>query len=416
MEIASVRAVPGVSAYFTDDQAAITDGTPKDGFGYAGEPTTAGFQQIREPGEALLVEIGLTSGQRVRGDCAAVQYSGVATRDPIFRADEHVAIVEERLGPELVGRSADRFVDNARILEQCEQSESDHQRDSLHTAVQYGVSQALAAAAARSRETTQTQVLATALETTPASDPIAVFGQSGSARRDAAERMLRKRVPVLPHGLFNSLETVGADGEKLLEYVSWLSDRCQQVESAYRPRFHVDIYGAVGRLFGSPYDRSEVIDYFRELERAAAPYHLQVEEPMDEGSRSAQIRAMQELRDGLADEQVTVDLVADEWCDSRADVEAFADADAVDLVQVKPPDMGSLLESGRAIRQCAGTDTRVYLGGSCNETTRSAQACTHLGLATDVDQILAKPGMGFDEGFAVVTNEMRRTLARHRCD
>jgi methylaspartate ammonia-lyase len=32
-------------------------------------------------------------------------------------------------------------------------------------------------------------------------------------------------------------------------------------------------------------------------------------------------------------------------------------------------------------------------------------------LATDAAQLLAKPGMGFDEGYAVVTNEMRRALA-----
>jgi len=35
-------------------------------------------------------------------------------------------------------------------------------------------------------------------------------------------------------------------------------------------------------------------------------------------------------------------------------------------------------------------------------------------LATDAAQVLAKPGMGFDEGYSAVTNEMRRTLARHR--
>ena len=55
---------------------------------------------------------------------------------------------------------------------------------------------------------------------------------------------------------------------------------------------------------------------------------------------------------------------------------------------------------------------RAYLGGTCNETTVSARACAHVGLATDAAQLLAKPGMGFDEGYAVVTNEMRATLAR----
>lgn len=54
---------------------------------------------------------------------------------------------------------------------------------------------------------------------------------------------------------------------------------------------------------------------------------------MDAGSREAQIDAMAELRDGLADAGVAVDIVADEWCDSRADVEAFVDAGAADVVR-----------------------------------------------------------------------------------
>lgn len=51
------------------------------------------------------------------------------------------------------------------------------------------------------------------------------------------------------------------------------------------------------------------------------------------------------------------------------------------------------------------------MGGTCNETERSAQVCTHLAMATSPDQCLAKPGMGVDEGFMIVYNEMQRILA-----
>nr|WP_315988364.1 hypothetical protein [Desulforamulus aquiferis] len=37
------------------------------------------------------------------------------------------------------------------------------------------------------------------------------------------------------------------------------------------------------------------------------------------------------------------------------------------------------------------------MGGTCNETDRSAQVCVHIGIATQPDQMLAKPGMGVDE-------------------
>ncbi len=360
MRIDRVTATPGSSAFFFDDQAAITAGTDRDGVAYTGDPQTPGYEQVREPGESLLVQIETSDGRVLRGDCAAVQYSGAGDRDPLFRAAEYAPRVEGAVAEALVGRDPTAFADNAAVVESLR---PDGER--LHTAVRYGVSQALLAAAAAARGTTRTRVLADALGTEPASEPVPVFGQSGD----------------------------DPDG--------------------YDPRIHVDVYGTLGELFGPPYDRREVVDYFRELARAAAPYPLQVEGPVDAGSHEAQIHAMAELRDGLDEAGVAVDIVADEWCDTRADVERFVDAGAADVVQVKTPDLGSVAESGRAVRYCGETDVRAYLGGTCNETTVSARACAHIGLATDAAQLLAKPGMGFDEGYAVVTNEMRATLARH---
>jgi len=168
----------------------------------------------------------------------------------------------------------------------------------------------------------------------------------------------------------------------------------------------------LGELFGPPYDRPEVTDYFDDLARAAAPYPLQVEGPMDAGGRADQIHDMAELREALATADVAVDLVADEWCNTLDDVRAFVDAGAADVVQIKTPDLGGVQRSASAVQYCDGTDTRAYLGGTCNETATSARACAHVALATEAAQVLAKPGMGFDEGFMLVTNEMRRTLAR----
>ena len=426
VKIEAVRATPGRSAFFFDDQAAIRAGASRDGFAYEGEPQTPGYEQVREPGEALLVEVVLSDGRTVRGDCAAVQYSGAGDRDPLFRAAAYAPVVEGTVADRLVGRDASAFGDNVAVVESLSADGAPATDGAaapgsgtttdgrLHTAVRYGVSQALLAAAAHAAATTRTRVLADTLGTEPATEPVPVFGQTGDERRRGAEKMLLKGVPVLPHGLFNNEQKIGADGERLVSYLSWLTDRAEELGPAgYEPRIHVDVYGTIGDLFGPPYDREAVTSYFRRLAAAADPYPLQVEGPMDAGSRSAQVAAMGELRDGLREAGVAVDLVADEWCDTRADVERFVDTGAADVVQVKTPDLGSLTESGRAVDYCEGTDTRAYLGGTCNETAVSARACAHLGLATDAAQLLAKPGMGFDEGYAIVTNEMRRTLAHH---
>ncbi|GCF12414.1 methylaspartate ammonia-lyase [Haloarcula mannanilytica] len=411
MRIEDVRTVPGLSGFFFDDQQAIKDGATQSGFAYDGQPVTEGFDRIREAGEALIVEIELADGSIATGDCAAVQYSGAGGRDPLFRAEKYRPVVEGPVADALRGQDATQFGANATMLEEMDPQRSGGEQ--LHTAVRYGVSQALLNAAARARGVTPTDVLADTYDTEPATSPVPVFGQSGDERRINAEKMLIKGVPVLPHGLFNSVEKVGENGEGLRDYLAWLSDRATALgPEPYSPRFHVDVYGILGKVFGPPYDRTEVTDYFETLREAAAPYPLQVEGPMDAGGREAQIAEMAELREGLADAGVDVDIVADEWCNTFADVQAFVDAEAADLVQIKTPDLGGIQRSAEAVLYCDGTDTRAYVGGTCNETVTSARACAHVALATDAAQVLAKPGMGFDEGFMVVTNEMRRALAR----
>ena len=434
VRIESVTATPGIAGFYADDQRAIKAGATEDGFAYTGEPLTAGFDRVRQPGEALIVELELSDGTRVRGDCAAVQYSGAGGRDPLFRADRYRPVVEGAVADALVGRDPAAFLDNAAVVERlrptavgrgvdgddCPGGDSDDapstdsDGNQLHTAVRYGVSGALLSAAARARRTTSTRVLADAFDTAPASSPVPVFGQSGDERRRNAEKMLLKGVPVLPHGLFNSEAKVGPEGERLASYLAWLADRAADLgPPAYDPRFHVDVYGTLGDVFGPPYDRPAVVDCFDRLREAAAPYPLQVEGPMDAGDRESQIEAMAQLRDGLADAGVDVDIVADEWCNTLDDVRAFVEAGAADVVQVKTPDLGGVQRSARAVLACEGTDTRAYLGGTCNETAVSARTCAHVALATDAAQLLAKPGMGFDEGYMIVENEMRRTLARH---
>ncbi len=406
MQIESIAVIPGVSGFFFDDQQAIKANARADGFGYDGAPRTPGFRSIRQAGEALLVDLTLSDGSVVSGDCAAVQYSGAGGRDPLFIAAEYASIVEGPVADALIGRGAAEFETNTGILESLTLDGSQ-----LHTAIRYGVSQALTAAAARARQTTMTDVFADSLGTDPATEPIPVFGQSGDDRRTNAEKMLLKGVPVLPHGLFNSPQKVGAEGERLREYIAWLSTRASEL-GPYEPTIHIDVYGTIGDLFGPPYDRPAVITYLQTLAAAAAPCPLQLEGPMDTGSREAQIRAMAELRDGLDSADVAVDIVADEWCNTLEDIRAFVDAGAADLVQVKTPDLGGIYRSGQAVMYCAGTDTRAYLGGTCNETATSARVCAQLALATNAAQVLGKPGMGFDEGYMIVENEMRRTIAR----
>ena len=78
------------------------------------------------------------------------------------------------------------------------------------------------------------------------------------------------------------------------------------------------------------------------------------------------------------------------------------------MAQIKTPDLGGINNSIEAILYCKAHGMGAYLGGTCNETNRSAEVCAHIAMATQPDQMLAKPGMGVDEGYMIVYNEMSR--------
>jgi methylaspartate ammonia-lyase len=72
------------------------------------------------------------------------------------------------------------------------------------------------------------------------------------------------------------------------------------------------------------------------------------------------------------------------------------------------PDTGALSECAAAVAVCKSTGVFALLGGSCTETDIGARASVHLALATQPDALLVKPGMGFDESYVAMFNEMAR--------
>ena len=80
MRIIDLRTVPVRAGFFVDDQAAITAGAARDGFGYRGEPVTPGFSAIRQAGEALSVLLFLDDKPKSK----AIQ---TLFSDPAFGSD-----------------------------------------------------------------------------------------------------------------------------------------------------------------------------------------------------------------------------------------------------------------------------------------------------------------------------------------
>lgn len=84
MKIVDVIISQSYTGFYFDDQKAIKAGAQLDGFIYVGEPLTPGFSSIRQPGEAISLQLVLEDGSVAIGDCAAVQYSGAGGAIPCF--------------------------------------------------------------------------------------------------------------------------------------------------------------------------------------------------------------------------------------------------------------------------------------------------------------------------------------------
>lgn len=406
IKIVKVLASPGVGSFFFDDQAAIKAGAVRDGAAYRGKAITPGYRIVREPAESVSVMLVLSDGYVAIGDCASVQYCGVGGREPRFHAQQLARQIEQDLGPRLLGVAVGSFRTAAGMAETYIAETIEAKR-----AAAYGVSQALLNAAAHSAgHHLMARVIKDEWQLTDSLAAVPIYAQSGEERQTNVDKMILKSVPILPHGLINTPELVGPDGIVLEQYVSWIRQRIDQLKTdrSYCPNIHLDVYGMIGAAVQGAPDRTA--DIIQRLEVAAGPHALMIEHPLDAGSRDAQIEALSQLRQILKARDCRVRIIADEWANTAEDIHLFASNNAVDMIQVKTPDLGSIHHTIDAILDCHRHGVGPVLGGTCAETDQSARTTTHIGIATRVSQMLAKPGMGFDEGYNIVLNEMNRAL------
>lgn len=407
MKITKVLFSAGLTGFYFDDQKAIKAGAGHDGFAYTGQPVTPGFSAVRMRGESVSILAQLENGLWAVGDACAVQYSGAGGRDPLFLAADYIPWMERHLRPRLEGYDVKSFREAARLFDGLE---IDGKR--LHTAVRYGLGQMLLDARAKATGQLMCEVVCQEYGLPVVAQPVPIFGQSGDDRYNNADKMILKRVDVLPHALINHVDSkLGRDGAKLYEYIAWLANRIRSLggDPGYRPDIHIDVYGTIGQIFDN--DPAKVAGYLASLAKPAAGFNLFIEGPVDMGEREAQIRALAAICRELDRLGSKVKVVADEWCNTYEDVVDFTKAKSCHMVQIKTPDLGSIHNTAEAVLYCRQNGMMAYQGGTCNETDVSARACVHVALATRAERMLVKPGMGFDEGLCIVGNEMARTLA-----
>ncbi|HIT77543.1 MAG TPA: methylaspartate ammonia-lyase [Candidatus Limihabitans stercoravium] len=408
MKIIDVILTKSYTGFYFDDQKAIKNGADHDGFMYVGEPMTEGFQKVRQAGEAISIQLILEDGTVGYGDCAAVQYSGAGGRDPLFLASDFIPFMEKEIVPQLIGEDVEKF---RPLAEKYDRMIINGKR--LHTAIRYGITQALLNATANSKRITMAEVIRDEYNVEKGEyKAIPVFTQSGDDRYDNSDKMIIKEADVLPHALINNVDSkLGRNGEKLLAYVAWLRDRILKwrAREDYNPIFHIDVYGTIGLAFNNDVDK--MFNYLLEVEKTAKPFHIRIEGPVDTGDREGTMLLEKALTEKLDAAGSKLEIVADEWCNTLEDIKYFADNHAGHVLQIKTPDLGGVNNVAEAILYCNEKGVGSYCGGTCNETNISAQTTTNIAIACRASQCLAKPGMGVDEGYMIVKNEMNRVIA-----
>ncbi len=404
MRISKALVSRGLGGFYFDDYAAVKAGARQDGFMYPGRPMTEGHSRIRQAGETMSIMLILEDGTVAFGDAVAIQYMGVVGRDPILLADRYIPVIKQHVLPWLEGRELTRF---RQMSEEFDALKVNGRP--LHTGIRYGVSQAFVDALAKTQRRTMAEVVADEYGTEISKQPIPVLAQSGDDRYTGADKMILKKVDAIPQGLFNHVSKVGHQGEVLLDYVQWLKKRVETYgEPGYEPTFHLDVYGVVGAIFG---DRAEdIAAYLVQLEEVARPFPVRIEDPIVADSHGRQIELTRALKVALAARGSSVEISLDEWCNTVEDTERAVDAGAAHMIQIKTPSLGSLHNSIEAVLYCKRHGVKAFLGGTCNGTDQSTRATVHVALATQADLIYNKPGMGVDEGYMIVYNEMQRTL------
>jgi methylaspartate ammonia-lyase len=406
MRVRSVICAAGRSGYMHRDLLAIKSGARVDGFIFHGKALSPGFRKIVEPATVISVMLELEDGQIAFGDCADVILAGIAGRDAAFRAEDHIDALRGEIAQSLRGLDISTFRGNAVRFDGLHVAGRP-----LHTAVRYGITQALLHATALAAKKTMAEIIAAEYGSAISKTPIPILASGHKDDPLQLDRMILKRVELLPHASFTIVAAhVGTKGEKLLEFAGGVAKRIAAIGDAdYKPRIHLDVYGTLGELFAMRME--PLADYLGRLAQAAQPYGLLVESPIIAATQQEQIDDLKRLRALVREKGIAVGLIADEWCNTLADIKLFADAAACDYVQIKTPDLGGINNSIEAVLYCRANGMGSSLGGTANETDHSARISTHIGLACKPDFMLSKPGLGVDEALMIQSNEMARTLA-----
>ena len=406
MKVKKVLTTECMTGFYMDDKEAIKEGAKPDGFVYKGEPLTPGFRTIRQPGVAVSVIFVLENGDTAFGDCAVAQYAASGGREVPNTAAALIEVINKHVVPYFTGRDIKNFKSES---EQFDRAHFDGEQ--LPASIRYGVTQAILETVAKERHLTMAEVVIDEYGLESDLTPVRINAQSGDERYTNVDKMILKKVGMMPHGLINNVkDKLGADGQIFLDWIKWVKNRIEEIgEKDYKPVMRYDVYGCMGKAFGDDLDK--VVEYLLKVDKACQPYELFIEMPIDLKTNEKQLEGMKYLRRKLDEAGSKLKLIIDEYANTYEEIVQWVDEKGADMIQVKTIDLGGINNIIDSVLYCKKNGVLAYQGGTCNETDKSALVCVNLAVATKPFAMAGKPGMGVDEGVMIVNNEQQRVLA-----
>ncbi|MCP5096356.1 MAG: hypothetical protein GY943_12460 [Chloroflexi bacterium] len=401
------------------------------------EPSQPNNQTILQPEETVSIGLVLDETHVVWGDCV-VAGGDITGQLPRLALAESLTPIQDRVIPALQGQSLSNFralvaqvdeltepVTITEIIPHLEQDResdkisrrdlftgrlwaADKPKDTLprtkqvkierpfHPAIRYGVSEALLAAVAMSRGLTVAEVIAEEYDLSLPASPVPIHAEMGSDKA-AVDPLLGFHCASLGVTLPGKKPAVelGNNGENLQRYATELSQYISQAAD-YHPAIHLDVRGGLGALCND--NVGKILGILFGLKSVAAAHPVRIADPMIMNGRQAQIEKMRQLKDYLRFRKVPLQLVANAWIHSLDDVQAFVQAEAVDMIHLHALWLGSLHQTIEAVLYCRKQGVGVLL-----DVGRYGRFIPQIALATQPDFVAGPP--------ADLHNEMARTLA-----
>lgn len=207
-----------------------------------------------------------------------------------------------------------------------------------------------------------------------------------------------------------SVADLGKQGKELQKYarqlVEWL-----KAYGDYAPALHLNTRGGIGDSFNN--SSGLCFGLLFGIGMAAAPQTIRFEDPVWLQSQAAQLAEMSKLREYIRRRRTTVQLVAQAWLDSLADVHLFLEKKAAHMLHLSLTKLGSVDHLLAAVAACRAAEVGVLLSDGAwvwGENGRFARLLAHIALAAQPDLVTLTATPAGDAGLGLLHNEMARTV------